>query len=122
MDARSFMDDYLRAFQAMALDQTADCYRTPLVINTAKTCHVLSDRAAVRRALAQMFDAMRAQKYAPSKWARLEVDQLHGRAAIVRAVVRRFDHDDRVILDSGATYVLVRGDAWQIAQLIPHSA
>ena len=118
-EVREFYSGYVTAFTSQQAEELADNYmKPPLYLRIDDEMDLLRSRQEVLDYLSSAFANLSDQNYVSSEILANNFCILTDTSAIVSVAFRRFDSDGNIILESGASYGLVKiNGGWRFAML-----
>jgi len=118
-----FFNSYLAAFAARDAELVAEKYfLAPMYLKTGSEMVLLRSRESVIEHLSSVFTALSRQSYSRTEIVTKNICVLSNDSAIVSVVLRRYDSEGVVLLDSGASYSIVKlGGHWRFPMAAVHS-
>lgn len=119
----NFFDSYLAAFAARDANLVSEQYFVaPMYLRTGNEILLLESRESVIEHLGTVFSALSSQNYSRTEIATKNTCVLTDDAAIVSVVLRRYSSEGVVLLESGASYSIVKlGGSWRIPMASVHT-
>ncbi|MFT7653896.1 MAG: hypothetical protein ACI9UU_003010 [Candidatus Azotimanducaceae bacterium] len=119
-----FYSGYLSAFSKQQPEKLANTYLlTPLLFRNSGDTIFLRNKEEVVARYNALFTDLSTQNYVRSEVLASNFCVLTDTSAIVSVAFRRFDSEDKIILESGGTYAIVKvDDYWKIALITTHDA
>jgi len=123
-EIEKFYSEYVTAFTTQQIDQLADNYMIgPLYVRYDLGTVLLQNKEAVISHMNSVYSELSKQSYARSEILATNICVLNDTSVLVSVGFRRFDSSENVILESGATYSIIKIDGkWRLAMMSVHDA
>lgn len=123
VEVEKFFDSYLAAFSARDAKLVGEQYfMAPMYLRTGKEMLLLESKEKVIEHLNSVFSALSDSNYSRTEIATKNACVLTDDAAIVSVVLRRYNSKGEVLLESGASYSIVKlGGSWRISMASVHT-
>jgi hypothetical protein len=123
VEVEKFFDTYLAAFAARDKELVAEKYFVaPIYLRTGSEMLLLESREKVREHLTMVFSALSDQNYSRTEIVTKNTCVLTDDVAIVSVALKRYSSEGVVLLESGASYSIVKLDGiWRISMASVHT-
>ncbi|MCA9358458.1 hypothetical protein KC902_04320 [Candidatus Kaiserbacteria bacterium] len=123
LEVERFFDSYLAAFSARDVELVAEKYfLAPMYLKTGNEMVLLRSRENVIEHLSSVFSALSRQSYSKTEIVTKNICVLSYDTAIVSVILRRYDSEGTVLLESGASYSIAKlGGHWRFPMAAVHS-
>ncbi|MEH6557057.1 MAG: hypothetical protein V7708_04620 [Oceanicoccus sp.] len=118
-----FFDSYLGAFAARDENLLSEQYLiAPIYLRTGNEILLLESKESVIAHLSTVFSDLSIQNYSRTEIATKSTCVLTDDAVIVSVVLRRYSSEGVVLLESGASYSIVKlGGSWRVTMASVHT-